>query len=247
VEKFAREKRGRSMFAYLRQRPDMMLETLAESLGEAKSPAVLQHVAAAYDQLGSGHTGNGWETVLSDRADSPNEYAKYAELRAALMESLSYGKPDERAMAQLTKQAARIEAPMVVIDAAQLRGIAYLLADAPGKASGEFKQAMELAQRVDAYQYAQLCLLMSDAVRREAKDIAAADQHWENAVTSAARMAARESPNGIGLGPRRLPLFDPVFWDKASYLRPVSKPWPAEVAQALRSVSPLPASDGTAA
>src|SRR5262249_51901002 len=42
------------------------------------------------------------------------------------------------------------------------------------------------------------------------------------------------------LAHREPPVFDPVFWDRASYLRPVETPWPVDVLMALAPRTQIP-------
>jgi hypothetical protein len=70
--------------------------------------------------------------------------------------------------------------------------------------------------------------LQSDALRR-ANQTESADEAWARSVSRAA--------DCCGLTPC---LFDPAYWDAASYLRPVKASWPPTVIVGLAPLSPLP-------
>ena len=96
-----------------------------------------------------------------------------------------------------------------------------LQADKPKEAVATFSQARKLAGTAFPHQTVKVLLLLSDAERRAGREAAAAAT-WKEAAELAASLV-----NGAH------PVADPGLWERLAFLRPVTTPWPAVVAQEL--------------
>ncbi|MBL8829108.1 MAG: hypothetical protein JNM18_19150 [Planctomycetaceae bacterium] len=215
------------------QRMDTALEML-RGLTEDQAPLpATKAVAVAYDELLSIPAGNGWTTIVEAAQSRQSSVVAYAKERRDWLDSLRQGAINSLKGDALTRAATQTPGKMLTIDAWQLRGITALVANEPTQAVTAFEQARQIASTLDPYQTVQIGLLLSDALRR-AERAAEADQVWQATVSAAGQLVDRAPP-----------VIDPGFWDKASYLRPVSLSWPDDVVARLERRGPFIAADAS--
>lgn len=205
--------------------PELTLEALRNGLDQTPT-ATLQFVAAEYDRWLKLQPTDCWSKLYASSDTRPA--AHYLQVRQQLLDKLQQGTP---ARGDIDAVGAFLSAkvPTVVrLDAARTAAIAHLVALQPERAATILESACTLAAKSDQYQEYQLRLLQSDALRR-ANQHEAADRVWLVSVTRAA--------DGCRLQP---PLFDPGYWDTASYLRPVKIDWPVAAVRTLVPLSPIP-------
>ncbi|HEX4148746.1 MAG TPA: hypothetical protein VHY20_07155, partial [Pirellulales bacterium] len=130
--------------------------------------------------------------------------------------------------------AAKLPGAMLAIDAGQLKGIALQLAGHAEESAKALQQTAQLASRQDLHQAAYLLLLESDA-ERIAEQYPAAVESWQSAAELAGEWTARP-----------IAVCDPVFWERAAYLKPVKISWPERVQQRLAQAAQLPARQAAA-
>lgn len=213
----AQERRG-SLRAYIERFPDVALETLRSTKSaDAARPAV-RFVAETYDRQVLTTPGDGWTATLDRRAKAPRQYAALETARADLLERIRLGRGHEAANTKLVEHAEELRDPQLLVDAAHLQSIALMLDERPAEAAAIVDRALHTVAAYDAVQAAQLQLVASDLLRRTG-DGAGADRRWQLAVDLAAQQLQRSRA-----------VFDPSFWERASYLRPVNQPWSAAVA-----------------
>ncbi|WP_254510177.1 hypothetical protein [Anatilimnocola floriformis] len=204
--------------------PELTLEALRNGLDQ-RPTTTLKFVAAEYDRWLQLQPADGWSKLYAAGESQPA--ASYLAARRQLLDKLQSGAP--RSEIDAVAAFASGKSPtMIRLDAARTAAIAHLVALQPEQAATILDLACNVAAKCDSYQEFQLRLLQSDALRR-ANRLDAADQAWTSSITRAA-------------GTRRLqpPLFDPGYWDTASYLRPVKLDWPAESVRNLVPLSPVP-------
>lgn len=109
---------------------------------------------------------------------------------------------------------------MQTIDAWQLQATAQVVDNNTDEAEKSLQAALKLAEPRDPYQSAQLLLLLSDVQRRTGRH-AEADDTWVRGVELASALVARPTP-----------IVEPMLWDRAAYLHPVSQKWPTALATA---------------
>lgn len=220
IDQFLKEERFASARLWIQRHPDVALETLrATPAGEANRPAVVA-VARAYDKLVGLAPAEGWQAVLHDRTARPKTYAEYDKARKSLLEQLRLGQIREATATKITRLAAAAPGDMLDVDAWQLRAIAWQLDQRPQEAVAAMKTALEHAAK-DAYQVAQLRLLLSEALRRSGQP-GEANTTWQEAVAEIALLAGKDPA-----------ILDPNQWNHAAYLRPADRPWPDVVSALL--------------
>ena len=209
--------------------PDLSLEILQTPLpGEAQSASV-RFIAQVRDQqcLPPSAAG-GWEAIIHDRASDAARYAKYDDARAKLLELFQLGRAQDAVELRLATLAAAAPNPLLTIDAGQLTGIAVQLAGRPAEAAAMLAQTAEIAKGQDVHQAAYLLLLLSDA-ERCAGQFDRANSAWQQATLLASESLVATTP-----------IRDPMFWERAAYLRPVKITWPEPVQRRLLELSRLP-------
>jgi tetratricopeptide (TPR) repeat protein len=215
VEELLAANRTTTVRQFVRRYPDVALETLRHGTNDQAGSRALLTIAGLHDeQCGTAASGATWTALLQERAAHPNRYEPYEKTREQFENLLHTGKARDAVRLALTKGAF---SPLLEVDAYQLVGAALLLSDKPGEAAAAFTMALDRARPLSAYQTAQLGLLLGEAQRRAGK-IPEGTGSWQQAVLTASQML--NAP---------VPAFDPVFWERASYLRPASCSWPEPV------------------
>lgn len=176
---------------------------------QANTPTV-RFIAAALDA----DTNAGWQAHLNALAGPAKGYAAK---RADAIRHLREGDFSKTTSANLP--AAAPPGPALV-EAHRLHGQALLLAEKPKDAAAAFGAGARAAKHDPVR--ASACVLMCGEAQRRAGQAAEAKTSWAHAVEYA---AAGVRPNGTG--------FDPVFWERAAYLKPVDANWPEPVVLAL--------------
>ncbi|MFO0903837.1 MAG: hypothetical protein U0939_12605 [Pirellulales bacterium] len=210
--------------------PELALESLRAQLSAEPASAAdsaVRFIAEEYDRWLDLPTQHGWSRVTS-MVERDAAIRNYATARARVLETLSTGSVRESQALDLLRIAGATNLEVLKIDAARTAAIASLVALRSEQAARMLGEACNGAARIDGYQRSQLKLLQSDALRRAGK-IAEADAAWSEAVVAAAQLTRHQPP-----------LFDPAFWDAASYLRPVAVEWPASAVSEIASLSPIP-------
>ena len=210
--------------------PDLSLDILQTPLPDEAKSASVHFIAQVRDQqcLRPSAAG-GWEAILQDRSANTARYAKYDDARAKLLELFRLGRAQDAVELKLASLAAAAPNPLLTIDAGQLTGIAVQLAGRPAEAAALLAQTAEIAKGQDVHQAAYLCLMLSDAERCAAQ-FDRASSAWQQATLLASESLVAPAP-----------IRDPVFWERAAYLRPVKVAWPEPVVQRLVELSRLPA------
>ncbi len=227
IKRLLNEQRGQSARAFIAKQPDVALEVLRDGITSFDQPELQQAVARAYDeQFGLSPT-QGWRHVLTDRAGKPDRLAAYAHARTKLLDAIRSSSSIDKAVAESAREAQATREPMILLDQRNLSGIAWLVAEQPKRAAESLAEGAQLAATLDPYQEVQFHLLRSDALRRGG-DMKSANDTWRLTIEKASVLAQRQPA-----------LFDPVFWDRASYWRPVGTPWPASALVALAPLSQL--------
>jgi tetratricopeptide (TPR) repeat protein len=166
----------------------------------------------------------GWQALLLDRAENPDRYREHDQRRADFLAKLRGGRCRDALSLGIANPPDEAPGVLLAIDAWYLTGTALLLDERPAEAINAFSQAINLAGSQHPYQAAQLELLLSDAQRR-AGDARAADATWQEAVELAGNLVTGDNP-----------INDPIFWERAAYLRPVDNTWPAHATNVLAGV-----------
>lgn len=212
--------RQHSARLWVERHPDVALDAL-RSGAAAGSPA-WQFVAGVHDQQ-CGHGESGWLAILRDRVTHPDRYAAYDKARKQFWEKAQVNKPDEALALHLT-DLAKFQ-PLLLIDAWHLHGNAHLVANRPTEAEAAFRKGIQLCGQGHPYAAVHLMLVQSEALRRCEK-YEEANATWLKAVELAAPLLDGDRP-----------ACDPILWERASYLRPVSTPWPTAIADRLGRIS----------
>jgi len=198
------------------------LAVLREMYAVQAATEVLSVTAEAFDrQCSRCGADAGWTAIVLDRATHPDHYAQYESKRRQFMTELQNGRVEQALSLQLPAAAKFAPGAVLAIDAWRLQGIGLVLAERPQEAVEAFGQALQSAGQAHPYQATNLLLLLSDA-RRRSGDVRAAEGHWQAAVQLACDLA--HAP---------LPVIDPIFWERAAYLRPVNSPWPQSMVRQL--------------
>ena len=218
--------RTASARAWVERYPDVALDTLRQAGAPEARSGVLQFIAQVHHEQASRAEGTaGWPGLLKQRAAQPDSYTAYDACRRSMLEKMAKGQAKEAAAERLSVPRGT-PGPLLTLDAQQLEGEAWLLAERPENAVRDFSTALKAGQATHPYRAVQLLLLRSEAHRRAGKeDQAVAD--WQEAANLATTLLAL---------PR--PVCDPVLWERISYLRPVKTPWSAELGQALLRLDP---------
>jgi tetratricopeptide (TPR) repeat protein len=208
--------------------PELALDCLRSALAQDSADQATLFVAETYDRWLALPTAQAWAPLLSAR-QRPAAVGQFAQARAQLLEGITNGAGGTTSAAQVEQAAAASGLALLRLEAARTAATAHLVALRPQQAAQSLQQAEQTFGRLDPYQNSQLLLLLSDALRRGGR-ATDADDAWRRAVTTAALLAQAQPP-----------LFDPAFWETASYLRPVSQEWPAEAAERMNRLTPWPA------
>lgn len=225
LEKLLADEEQASARQLIYRHPEIALEALRNGLNQPPTPA-LQFVAAEYDRWLKLQAADGWSKLYV--AGETRPAANYLSVRQKLLDQLQQGPPSSGEINAVSAFLSEKAPTVVRLDAARTAAIAHLVALQPDRAAAVLETACELAAKSDQYQEYQLRLLHSDALRR-ANQHEAADRAWQASVTRATA--------GFRLQP---PLFDPGYWDTASYLRPVKVDWPAASVRTMVPLSPVP-------
>ncbi len=144
------------------------------------------------------------------------------------MELFRLGRAQDAVELKLASLASMAPNSLLTIDAGQLTGIAVQLAGRPAEAAAILAKTAEIAKGQDVHQAAYLLLLLSDA-ERCAGQFERANDAWQQSTTLASDSLVAKTP-----------IRDPVFWERAAYLRPVKITWPEPVLRRLVELSRLP-------
>jgi tetratricopeptide (TPR) repeat protein len=220
---------------WVHRHPDLALELLRGTTNATAGSAVIRQIAYFHDeQTTLGGPQAGWHAVLLDRAAQANRYTAYDAAREKVMGLLRNGKFEDAAQVDLARVAESTGQRLILADALQVQGVADLVNDQPNDAAASWSRAVDIAGQVQPYQSAELLLLLSEAKRRGG-DIQGANDQWRASVVLAADFLTLEPA-----------IADPVYWDRASYLRPVQEPWPAVLIDRLAQHCQQPTSGGAA-
>ncbi len=215
------EKKAASARRLVERHPDAAWELLRGMPPAGAESDALRAVASAHDaQCVRG--AEGWEALLADRSKRPELYQRYAERRVEFLERLRRGRPGQALDVELLPRADGEAPRLLMVDAMQLIGSALLDDGRPAEAADAYQHGVAAAEGEYPYCEAQLRLQLSEALRH-AERLAEADAAWLAAVGT-----ATEGLRGT---------FDPGFWERAAYHRPVHQPWPAETTAALAALS----------
>lgn len=210
--------RAEAAARFVRRYPDVALEAVRQAtVDDAAAPSLKTAARILDEQAGAA----AWGPLIQDRADHPERFKAYDAARKQFVDLLRGGKPRDALGVSLAKHA---PAPLLEADAHQLVGEASLLADRPADAAAAFATAAARAQALSPSWACQLGLLLGEAQRRAGK-VADGAGSWQQAVVLASRQLTTAAP-----------VFDPVFWEHASYLRPASSSWPGPVMQQFAAV-----------
>jgi hypothetical protein len=202
--------------------PDVAWDLLRNTTADDAEDDAVRAVAAAHDaQCTRGGPEETWTAYLQARAENPKACGPRDQRRRRFLVTMRGGEPEQALALGLGKTGTRGDGPLPAIDSGHLRGMALMLADRPAEAAEVFAEARRLAAEAHPYQAAYLGLLQSEALRR-AGNTRQADATWVGTVRAAAALVG---------GERATP--DPVFWQRAAYLRPVDKRWPETADRAL--------------
>jgi tetratricopeptide (TPR) repeat protein len=205
----------------VRRYPDISLEVLRHTTGVQGITDNVRFIAQVYDEQCGGQQGaTAWQSLLQDRNANPGKYGAYDSVRQQYLDCLHSNKAQEAARMPLVQQA---QGTLLEIDAYRLTGEAFLMAGNSGEAATALTAALQRAQTIQPYQAAQIALLLGEAYRRGGKTEQAAAT-WQQAVLLAGHLLTWPQP-----------LHDPVFWERAAYLRPVQCGWPDT---AIRPLTP---------
>ena len=197
---------------YIERYPDVALDALRCCTAAQAKQGAIQFIAQVHDeQCGAADAAGGWQTLTADRSAQPGRHAVYEAARPKLVELLKANKAQDALAMKLPEPAAL----PLQLDAAELRADALLQAEKPAEAEAVLTQALARAA-AQPYPALKLKLLLGEAQLRAGK-AEAAGATWQQTVEAASE---------------RL-LCDPIFWERASYVRPVEVPWPEVVAQRL--------------
>jgi tetratricopeptide (TPR) repeat protein len=206
---------------WILRHPDATLDMLRTL--DADSPAeMMRLIAEVHDEQTIKNGNAGWSEVFRTRKTNPN-IETYCDARTLFHQRMAEGLIDRALEVDLIADADATACAVLSVDARQLRGTAFLLADRPAQAVAAFDDAIRLAEEFCPYQAAYLLMLQSDAQRRAGDGKIAADT-WQQAVVTAAYLLD-DAPA----------LVDPVLWERLSYLRPASRTWPADVVALLEA------------
>ncbi len=202
---------------WVERHPDIALEVLRDPAAAQVSDSLLLVLAQYHDEhLEATGTKGSWHTCVAARAEQTPARAAYNKAHLKVTEHLQNGRFFEASEVPLTAHAAKLGQPMLVIEAAQLHGVAKMLADKPAEAAASLESAVRTAKVVSPHQAAHTMLLLSEA-RRRGGDIDGANQAWLDAVGQAGQLLGRARP-----------IADPTLWDRAMYLHPVGISLPLE-------------------
>ncbi len=215
------EKKAASARRLVQRYPDVAWELLRGAPPAGADADALRAVAAAHDAQCLPGAAEGWESLLADRARRPEPYRRYAERRAEFLAAVRRGAPGQALAAELVPPANSPLPHLLRLDAMQLTAEALLADNRPAEAAKTYHRAVEAAAGKYPYYEAHLRLQLSDPLRRAGR-LDDADAAWLAAV------------GGAGEGLRaEVGVFDPGFWQRAAYHRPVDQPWPAELTALL--------------
>ncbi|MFW5693249.1 MAG: hypothetical protein ACOCWL_03445, partial [Thermoguttaceae bacterium] len=212
------EKKAASARRLVERHPDAAWELLRGLPPAGAESDALRAVASAHDaQCVRGD--EGWEALLADRAKRPERYQRYAERRVEFLGRLRRGEPRQALDVELLPRADGEVPRLLMIDAMQLTGSALLDDGRPAEAADAFQRGVAAAEGEYPYYEAQVRLQLSEALRH-AERLAEADAAWLAAVGTATEGLRGALDPGRGRSPSR-GTFDPGFWERAAYHRPV--------------------------
>lgn len=221
VAALLREEKPANAARFVRLYPDVAWDLLRNvATDDADNPALKAIAAAHHADCGGKGVEPSWIALLEARAERPDAYRTHDEKRQKFLQYLRTGRPADALALKLQQIPDRAPGALLMIDALHLNAMALLLDNRPAEAAESLKQAIAAAENLP-YQAAYLTLLQSEALRR-AGHIDQADVAWTKAV----RIATAGNSQGQ-------PIADPVFWERASYLRPVDIAWPRPTSAAL--------------
>lgn len=225
ISQLLAEEKHASAQCFARLYPDVAWDLLRNTSADEARNKAIHSIAAAYDrQCTRGDAASGWHALVLDRAGDPDRYHDHDRRRADFLANMRNGRPDDALKLGLTRPVQGAPGELLTVDAWHLTGVALLLDERPAEAAEALATAIEMAENNHPHPAAHLKLLLSDAQRR-AQDAEAANATWSAAVQLAADMVSNE-----------IPVTDPIFWERAAYLRPVDQPWPSSVTNVLARV-----------
>ena len=224
TEELVRAGRLAAAARWVQRYPDLAQTVLIDATASRVSLPVLHLIAAAHDeQVTCGTLQAGWRALVADRERDPQAYAEYDQRRSRCLALLQNGQAREALELDVLAAVPPASPAVLRIDALRLQGLGLILDERPREAAEAFLSARQTAGSDFPYASANLALLHSDALRR-AGDGPGADQAWQEAAFLAADLAVS-----------RLPLGEPILWERTAYLRPAPSPWPEHVLRQLEA------------
>ncbi len=226
VADLLRQNRAASARRLVQRYPDVAWELLRGPVPAGAGTDVLRAVAAAHDAQCLPDAGAaGWTELLKHRDEHPEPYQQYAERREKFLAKVRQGLAGEALAAGLAPPEGGKASSLLAVDAMQLTAAALLRDNRPEEAADAYRRATVAARGAYPYYEALMRLQFSEALRHAGR-ISEADAAWLAAVDCASE-GLRGDPG----------VFDPGFWQRAAYHRPVHQPWPASVARLLAELS----------
>lgn len=201
------------------QHPKLCLEVLRE--GPSTTSKGISTAAHAYDRMFAESVGDtDFSAMLAALQKDPARFETYFAKRREFngyVENREFAKAIKLKLPKLAESIGY----GLEIDAWQLQGNAYLLAENFPEAAAAFRKGVELAGDKRPYEQAILLVSLSETERR-CDNAAGAVENWQKGAVVAAQLTERTGA------------FDPDLWEQTSYLHPMEVPWPKAVTNAIR-------------
>lgn len=218
VGKLISERRYQSARQWVLRYPDVALD-LMRGLSSKSKAAVF--IAKIHDQQRRTVGNGGWSAAMTFQQANASQAIAFNNKRGQVFAALRSGNLTEATSVDLLGTLPESTPVPIRLEALRLHGVTLLVNSQHDDAAKVFEDAITLAGTDHPYEASHLRLLASDA-RRRSGGAEAAQSHWREAVMIGASLLSGATP-----------IEDPVFWERAVYLRPRSIAWPTELQQQL--------------
>jgi len=217
VDLIDNEKR-KSLNSLIGHYPDVVMKILIDADGERIDWPHLRTIAQSYDSGWNANKGDSWQRLIDSLS---KEDSKLTVKRAEFLQLLGKNQPSKALKLGLVSSTAHGTTPLIQAEANRLEGIAYLMLEDDKRSIERFETAMTHVRDVSPFFASKIGLLLGEAQRHD-KQLDEWKRSWQIAIDLQSSWMDQDT------------LYDPAFWKKAAFLRPVSEKWPVKVIERMK-------------
>ncbi len=218
LAKFQEQGRQATIKNLIEKYPDVALETLQQSDPRSQSVPTLQALAAGFDQAWCASPE--WQKYVMQLSQQSDDPQSLSAMRQEFHKALQQRAPQRAAKLKLANQINGDTVLFLRADIYRLESIAAMMQDDHDQAIKLLKQSIVLVSNECPYFKTKLSLILGEFYRHAGNG----DEWkttWKESVIENSELVLKHGQ------------LDPVFWERASYLRPAGQAWPEQAAANL--------------